>query len=236
MLKEDQSTRRTARQSRPQLVCILADNSGSMRGPKAQAATQGIREMLLRCQTTGPRGPDRSYFQLLLIHFGSTAEIDERAHLTPVRQIDSDTIEVRGDGGGTNITEALQLAHEHVERYLRTVVEPHAERSEYPLPLVLLFSDGRNGYGHPEPVGEKLKALNVDGQPIVVACAGVATEDSDRPDESLLRAIASPECYVPIDQANLLSSFLAEVGSSGVSSAAEVSQVIERIQDSESAS
>jgi hypothetical protein len=32
---------RIARQTRPQLVCVLADNSGSMAGEKAQAATRG---------------------------------------------------------------------------------------------------------------------------------------------------------------------------------------------------
>ena len=46
---------RKAKQNRPQVVCVLADNSGSMSGPKARAATDGIREMLLRCQTTGPQ-------------------------------------------------------------------------------------------------------------------------------------------------------------------------------------
>ena len=40
---------RKARQSRLQTICVVADNSGSMAGPKAQAATDGIREILLRC-------------------------------------------------------------------------------------------------------------------------------------------------------------------------------------------
>ena len=53
---------RKARQTRPQVVCVLADNSGSMSGPKARAATDGIREMLLRCQTTGPRGAGQVVF------------------------------------------------------------------------------------------------------------------------------------------------------------------------------
>jgi len=56
---------RQTRQSRPQLVCILADNSGSMAQEKARAATEGIREMIMECQSRGPGGPERSYFKLL---------------------------------------------------------------------------------------------------------------------------------------------------------------------------
>ena len=220
---------RNARQSRPQLICVLADNSGSMAGRKAEAATAGIREMLLRCQTTGPRGPDRSYYRLVLIRFGTTAEIDRRCNMTPVRQIDADSIELRGDGGGTNIAEGLELAYSGLRKYMEDVVEPHKERSEHPLPLVLLFSDGQNGYGQPEPIARKIKELNIDGEPVIIACAGVSTDNSDRPDEALLRSIASPECYVHIENVRALSAFLAEVGSSGVSSVREVAQIIRRL-------
>lgn len=223
--------KRTARQSRPQAVCVLADNSGSMAGPKAQAATKGIQEMVLNCQTRGPRGVERSYFQLVLIRFGSNAEVDPQCNMTPVREIDADNIEVRGDGGGTNITAALELAYGGLERYMRKVVEPHEQRAQHPLPLVLLFSDGHNGYGDPEPIAEEIKRLNIDGNPISIACAGVSTDDSDSPDEDLLRRIASPECYLHIDNARLLSSFLAEVGSSAVSSPGELARVIRRLED-----
>jgi uncharacterized protein YegL len=222
---------RNARQSRQQAVCVLADNSGSMAGPKAQAATDGIREMLLDCQSRGPRGPKRSYFKLVLIRFGSNAEVDSGCNMTPVREIDPDSIEIRGDGGGTNITAALELAYGGLERYIRHVVEPHSERAEHPVPLVLLFSDGHNGYGKPEPIAEQIKRLNIDGDPITIACAGVSTDDSDHPDEELLRRIASPECYVHVDSVQLLRAFIAEVGSSAVSTTGEVARIIHRLQD-----
>jgi Mg-chelatase subunit ChlD len=221
--------KRTARQSRPQVVCVVADNSGSMSGPKAQAATDGIREMLLRCQTMGPRGRDRSYFLFVLIRFGSTAEVDPHCNITPVRQIDADSIEILGNGGGTNITAALELAYGGLQRYMREVVGSHPERSEHPLPLVLLFSDGHNGYGDPEPIARQIKQLSIDGEPITVACAGVSTDDSDKPDEELLKRIASPECYLHIDNAQMLSIFLTEVGST-VGSHADIARVIRRIQ------
>ena len=222
---------RKAKQTRPQVVCVLADNSGSMAGPKAQAATDGIREMLLRCQTTGPRGAERSYFRIVLIRFGSTAELDSRCNMTPVRKIDADTIAVRGDGGGTNITGALELVYRNLERYMREVVEPHEERAQHPLPLVILFSDGHNGYGDPEPIAEQIRGLNVDGVSVTIACAGVSTDNSDAPDEELLKRIASPECYEHIDTVGKLSSFLVEVGSSGASSPREVAQVLRRVRD-----
>ena len=69
----------------------------------------------------------------------------------------------------------------------------------------------------------------MDGEPITIACAGVSTDDSDTPDENLLRAIASPECYLHIEEARMLSIFLAEVGSSVASSAAEVAQIMRRL-------
>ena len=227
MQLEYQVARRSAKQSRPQLVCVLADNSGSMRGAKAQAATEGIREMVWECQSKGPRGPERSYFQLVLIQFGCRAELVYDA--MPVRQIDADTIEVRGNGGGTNITEALELTYQGLAPYMRNL-QSHPERAEHPLPLVLLFSDGHNGHGKPEPVADKIKALSLDGQHVTVVCAGIATEASDDPDERLLKSIAShPECYLRIETVEMLSVFLAEVGSSGISSPREFTEIAGRI-------
>ena len=223
--------KRKAGQNRPQLVCVIADNSGSMVGAKAEAATGGIREMLLRCQTTGPRGPDRSYFKLVLVRFGSTAEIDERCNMRPVRQIDAETISIVGDGGGTDMTAALEIAYDGLQRYMAQIVESHAERDKHPLPLVLLFSDGyHNGVGDPADVADKIKSLTLDGDPITIAAAGVAV-GSEQPDAVLLQRIASPECYFHITDVQKLSQFLAEVGSSGASSPADVAKVIKRLPD-----
>ena len=221
---------RTARQSRPQLVCVLADNSASMRGKKAVAATNGIREMLLNCQTRGPRGADRSYFRLALIKFGDRAELVANCNMAPVRQIDSDSVEIAGNGGGTNITAALEMAYDGLERYVRDVLGEHPERRQHPLPLLVLFSDGRNGYGKPEPVAARIKRLTLDGDPVVIAGAGVSVSESDKLDEEQLREIASPECYLHITDARVLSHFLAEVGSSGASSPREIAQVIDRVR------
>ena len=220
---------RQARQSRPQLVCVLADNSASMSGEKAKAATEGIREMVMECQSRGPAGPDRSYFELLLIAFDSTAAVDVQGDLTPVRKIDPEHIEIRGDGWQTNITAALQVAFDHLLPYMQSL-ENHPERAEHPLPLVILFSDGEHTLGPaPQPVAEQIKQLTLDGDPVVIAAAGVSVGDG-KPDDNTLKAIASPECYVHITNAQVLARFISSVGSSGVSSAKDIAAVIKTVQ------
>ena len=219
---------RSAKQTRPQVVCVLADNSGSMAGDKANAATQGIREMIMACQSRGPSGPDRSYFKLLLIRFGDVAEVDPAGDMTPVRQIDPDSITIAGDGGQTNITDALQVTLERLRPYMQSL-ELHPERAEHPVPIVILFSDGEhNQRALPQPVADEIKRLALDGEPVVIAAAGVAI-DGD-PDEATLRAIASPDCYVPITNAAVLDRFISSVGSSGASRAKDVAAVIRNVK------
>ena len=221
---------RQTRQSRPQLVCVLADNSGSMAQQKAQAATEGIREMIMECQSRGPGGPDRSYFRLLLIRFGDEAVIDPLCDMAPVRMIDPNLVQIDGRGGDTDITGALQLALIRLRLYMQGL-QNHPERAEHPLPLVLLFSDGQHNVGSgPQPMAAEIKRLNLDGDPVVVAVAGVSVGRS-RPDEKTLREIASPDCYVHITNAQALAAFISSVGSSGVSRARDVAEVIRHIQD-----
>ena len=221
---------RQARQSRPQLVCVLADNSGSMAGEKAKAATNGIREMIMECQSRGPTGPERSYFNFLLIRFGDNATIDPLCDSTPVRKIDPDQISVTGNGGQTNITEALQLALDRLSPYMQSL-EAHEERGEHPIPLVILFSDGQHNIGPaPQPVAEKIKQLALDGESVVIATAGVSIDDDDRPDERTLREIASPECDVDVTNAQILTRFIASVGSSGMSRAQDIAHVINTLE------
>jgi uncharacterized protein YegL len=220
---------RQARQSRPQLVCVLADNSGSMARQKAQAATEGIREMIMECQSRGPGGPERSYFKLLLIRFSDEAVIDPLCDMAPIRMIDPDQLEIDGRGGETDITGALELALIRLSVYMQGL-QRHPERAEHPLPLVLLFSDGAHNLGSgPQPVADEIKRLSLDGEPVVIAVAGVSV-GSARPDEKTLREIASPDCYVHITNAQALSAFISSVGSSGVSRASDVATVIRQIQ------
>jgi uncharacterized protein YegL len=220
---------RQARQSRPQLVCVLADNSSSMALGKAQAATQGIREMIMECQARGPEGPDRSYFKLLLIRFDEEAVIDPLCDMTPVRKIDPDLVGITGRGGRTDITGALELALMRLKPYMDSL-QQHPERAEHPLPLVLVFSDGEHNVGSgPQQVAADIKSLNLDDEPIVIAAAGVSSGHAHA-DERTLRDIASPDCYVHITNAQALAGFISSVGSSGVSRAREVAQVLKQMQ------
>ena len=216
---------RSVRVSRPQLVCVLADNSGSMRGAKAEAATRGIREMLMQCQMKGPSGRHRSYFRFILIRFGSHAVLDSSCNMKPVREIDPDTIEIRGDGGGTNITEALEKVRDGLEKYMVEVVGPHPERNRHPVPVVLLFSDGHNGGSCPLGVADCIKSMNIDGDPITIAAASVSVAGTMPADGNLLRQIASPGCYINVDRPELLTEFLAQVGSSAAMSPTDVAEI-----------
>jgi hypothetical protein len=198
-----------------------------MRGEKAQAATDGIREMIMECQTKGPPGAERSYFRLFLVRFSDDAKIDPNCDMKPVRQIDPDLIQIRGDGQRTNITAALRLAFDRLKPYMEGL-QSHPERDQHPLPLVLLFSDGQHNVGEPPyTAASAIKDLSLGGDHVVIACAGVSIGE-DRPDEATLSAIASGECYVHISGADALSTFIATVGSSGVSSAKDISDLIKR--------
>ena len=59
--------------------------------------------------------------------------------------------------------------------------------------------------------------------------AGVSV-GSESPDEPTLREIASPDCYVHIEDAQALATFIATVGSSGASRAVDVAKYIKLIQ------
>ncbi|MDP7204099.1 MAG: VWA domain-containing protein [Pirellulaceae bacterium] len=212
---------REARQSRPQLICVLADDSRSMAGQKAQAATLGIQEMLMECQAKGPPGP-RSYFSFTLIRFDEEILLEHDE--VPVRDIDPDSIHFEGGGGMTNITEALETLSTPLTDYMERL-QQHEESSDHPLPLVILFSDGYQNIGDPSSAIEaagKIKALNLDGEHVMVVTAGVSI-GGDRPDEETLRAIAGrPNWYQHINNVTALSEFIAKVGSSGAASPAQL--------------
>ncbi|MDX2037861.1 MAG: VWA domain-containing protein [Isosphaeraceae bacterium] len=219
---------RQARQNRPQLVVVLADDSGSMRGPKAEAATMGLREMIMECQSRGPAGVDRSYFRLLLISFETLASVVPHCDMRPIREIDPETIQLSAMGGSTNLTAALDIAYDRLLAHIAEI-EKHPERDRHPLPIVLIFSDGEHNEGFdPRPVAERIKALAIDGESVVIAAAGIGLSGGFG--EMVLRTIASPECYVDIRNVSQLSAFISSVGSSGASGSKAVSSVIKKLQ------
>lgn len=220
---------RQARQTRPQLVCILADDSASMAGPKALAATHGLREMIMECQARGPSGPGRSYFELLLVRFETQASVDPHCDGRPVREIDPETISLIGNGASTNFTSALELTYRRLVTAMDKLNQ-HPERDQHPLPLVLIFSDGEhNSGGDPRPIAELIKSLNIDGESVVIAAAGIGLRGGVG--EIVLRTIASPECYVDITNVQALTAFISSVGSSGASGPKAISQIIKNLDN-----
>jgi uncharacterized protein YegL len=197
-----------------------------MYGDKARAATEGIQEMLMECQSKGPGG-DRAYFLFKLIRFDDVATLD--MDMIPVREIDPDEIVLEGSGGRTNITQALEILFAGLERYVHGL-QQHPERDEHPLPLVLLFSDGHHNVGPgPEEIAQRVKSLNLDGDPVLVATAGVSIGGGDELDEAMLRNIATDNLYVPVRNADVLVEFISAVGSSGASSSDELRKIIDNL-------
>ncbi len=221
-------TERQARRTRPQLVCVLADNSSSMNGVKAEAATDGIRDLLMHLQTTGPKGRDRSYFQFLLIQFDSNPTVFPNCDMVPVRSIDAADIEICGDGGMTNITGALELAYVRLKPYMDEL-QSHPECDEHPIPLVLLFSDGQHNLRRfdapPGEVAGEIKKLGLGGLPVNVATIGISI-DGDSADNKMLESIASPNCFVEIEDADRLRRLIAEVASAGLSRTKDIARLM----------
>lgn len=112
-----------------------------------------------------------------------------------------------------------------LEKYIVEVVDRHPERDRHPLPVVLLFSDGHNGGSCPLGVADQIRSLNIDGDTVTIAAASVHVEGSMPPDGNLLRQIASPGCYVNVDKAELLTEFLARIGSSTAMSSQELAGI-----------
>ena len=195
---------RRARQSCPQLICILADHSNSMAGAKAELTTDAIRELILRFQCTGPRGRDRSYYRLVLITWAAEPEIYPGCNMIPIRQLNADDVVLRGDGGPSDMAKALEFAYAGLSRYVSEVLEPHSERSSHPLPAVILFSDGLNETSDPVPVAKQIRELSLDGVTVPLVAVGVSAEDSEPANEDLLRSLVCPEYYLPISESRRL--------------------------------
>ena len=188
---------RKPKQSRPQLVCILADNSDSMAGEKATLVTDSIRELVLWLQARGPRGRDRIYYRLTLIKWGASAELVRNCNMVPVRELNPEDVIVVGNGGKSDMATALELVHTELQRYFSEIVQPHSERDQFPLPVVVVFSDGWNQGRDPTTIARQIKLFNVDGITVPLVTVGVAAKNSEPANEELLRSLAHPYPYTP---------------------------------------
>lgn len=74
-------------------------------------------------------------------------------------------------------------------------------------------------------MADEIKSLNIGGDPVTIAAASVWVEGSMPPDGELLRQIASPGCYINVDQPELLTEFLVQVGSSAAMTPQDVARI-----------
>ena len=216
--------KRVAAPHRRQLVCLGVDDSRSMfYDGKAEAATNACQEMLYRMELGSTRGP---CFDVALFAFGDYIFANNDELCQPCNEIDADEVSYRGTSGGTKIKQAMVFIEDLLEQYEHLYLRHHSELDVHPVPLIILLSDGKNGDGNPVPVAERIKSMPLSiGVPPMIVTVGIEY-GGDTPDVELLKNLASSEdrrpLYFDISQAELLVEFLAEVGSSGSSSPAEV--------------
>lgn len=190
----------------PMHMVLIADDSGSMRGDPAQAATKAIHAWVneLYVATRG-RKP---YFRFSLISFGSTPTIV--AEGLDVRDVDVKTFVLDGTSGRTNLPAALATAREIVQR--------DGASAEHCPPVVFLFTDGKptdeSGYETPVAASAALneaKALKstqlVCGSPFIVALGFGEASDA------FLQQVASmPTLYHRLPNAQALIALLPDIG------------------------
>lgn len=193
---------RRIQSANPMHMLLLADNSGSLRGAPAAAVTEAIRNWVVKLQMVSLG--KKPYFKFSFVVFGSTSEVIAEA--VNVNDVDSDAVDIDGNGGTTNLAAALADAIALVER--------HAEAHHCP-PFVFVFTDGApslDGKTSDEAsalaTGTALKNLNLScGSPRVV------TLGFGKLNDAFMRALASrPEFYKRVANAQELIQLLPSVG------------------------
>jgi Mg-chelatase subunit ChlD len=149
-------------------IMLVIDRSGSMAGANidaAKAAATSFLELL-----------DVRHHRIGIVSFSDTARLD--VGLTTDSVAVADGVAVLNAQGGTNITEGLRVADDHLQ------TEGRAEA----LPVIVLLSDGR--HGGPIPPGPRANAARNRGVQIYTVGLG-ASSDPD----VMLEIAGSPERY-----------------------------------------
>jgi Mg-chelatase subunit ChlD len=199
----------------PMHMVLIADDSGSMKGPPSAAATTAIHAWVneLYVKTRG-RKP---YFQFSLVSFGSIPTIV--VEKTDVRDIDVTSFVLQGGSGYTNLADALAT--------VRQILARDGATADHCPPFVFLFTDGKptepNGQTSDaaaqaaQDAATALKMLPLPcGSPFVVALGFGNVSDS------FLQQVASaPQLYHRIPNAQALIQLLPEIGTPTVEGAGE---------------
>jgi uncharacterized protein YegL len=200
MFTEKMPTINTSAVTRPkwtnklQEVLLLRDASGSMEGAKAAEAGQASVALMEELSNPCNKGG----FKAAVIDFGTDARLVH--DLSPATQLAGGVQPLVADGASTNMTAALQMALEMLQR-----CELGAELESRRLrPVVIVLTDGRhNAGGSPLAVGGQVKAI----ADVITVAFG---EDAD---EGLLKSLAtSIEHFCRCTDGKELRRFLAAVG------------------------
>lgn len=219
---------RTASYWRRQLLYLLFDDSASMEGQKAAAATEGGRDLIHTCKM---KSNGDSIFDVSINWFGEHVFTRPDLLLKPVLEIDEDTIAFAGKSGGTRIKRAMQVCANHIKEYDEKNLSLNAEKERVPAPVIVLMSDGKNGDGDPLPIAKQLTSTPLSiGIPPILITVGIEF-DGGEPDVELLTAMASEtesgeKLYFDISSAGQLVECLAVAGSTGASTPDEVMRAV----------
>lgn len=223
--------KRITRQS-PVHIVLVADDSGSMHGAPAAAATEAIHQWLNELHVAA-RGR-MPYFRFSLVIFGSTATIvadDQnsfRAENLNVVDVDITGFQLHGASGSTNLAAALRLAADVVSR-------DGATTAHCP-PFVFVFTDGRptDERGHPTPAAAQaaldaaaqLKLLALPcGSPFVITLGF-----GDAWDDFMAKLATKPTLYHRLPNAQALIKLLPSIGTPTVEGKGTIADFVSQIE------
>lgn len=179
-----------------QLVVLVADKSGSMRGQKAREASAAMND--LTAELADPVNKDG--FNVAVVEFSDDSKVVHKPEKASKLNGKIPPLSVGFFGGATNIAAGLEDAI--------TLLQNTRGRTErevtYLKPVVILFSDGCHNEGpHPNSAADRLKQL----ADVVTVAFGTDA------DEQLLRSLAtSSQHFYRCSSGRELRNFLAAVG------------------------
>jgi uncharacterized protein YegL len=191
----------------PQVVTLIVDDSGSMRGAKATQATDAMKDLVTTMQS-GNQGASGFRFLLNVAKFGTATT--PLAEAVPPDAISLASMSFSGTSGNTEMAIALGWGAEAVKKGLEQCRRINGYReAEAPSPLVVFFSDGGNTGGDVNANAAALRNISFAGGQVDVVAVGIGMEQKDFP---IMERVASrPDLAVNIDPSQL-SEFIATVG------------------------
>lgn len=223
--------KRITRQS-PIHIVLVADDSKSMAGDSAAAATKAL-QLWLNELCVAARGK-MPYFRVSLVIFGSDAAILSdrdnkfRAENMDVLDVDLSGFSLNGTSGTTNLAAALRLVRE-------ILLRDGATASWCP-PFVFVFTDGQptDAGGHPTPEAvqaaldeaARLKLLSLpNGSPFLVALGF-----GDAKDDFMRQLASKPSLYHRLPNAQALVNLLPSIGTPTVEGRGTIAGFVEQIE------